>query len=357
MKRIVILGNALSGIKAIEELKRQGQELEALVISQENTFPYYRHLLPDLSGKKISQAKIFYHSPAEYEAGNINFIFDKKATRVNFKRGRLTLDDKDHVDYDWLLLTDTHPDPFSTVKGANKTGLFNLKRLADMSNFLKTMPLLETVVIQSDNLAGLKTAVALCGAGKEVILVAGGKNVLSGLLDEANAAMIDGLLQEAGVRLITQNRVAELLGDSEVKAIRLEAGKVIGCQAVLTDADIPDLRLFKDTELQFSQRVLVNEHYQTNIENVFALDAVCDRIIFSDRDVADHYPFLAEEQGKIVVSRIIGKDYISSAAPFSWTVDINLSTKLRVENNHLKFLADPGLALLQLQIEETVVNS
>lgn len=347
MKKIAILGNSLTAVKIIEQLKSFGEDVEAVFISSENTFPYYRNLLPELPSKKINQNKVFYRPAAEYEAEKIKFIFDKKPTRVNFKRGRVTLDDKEQIDYDYLIISDIFEAPFHNVKGDNKTGLYHLRRLTDMSDLLKAMPFIETIAVRSDNLAGLKTAVSLCAAKKEVILVTSEPRILNGLLEESNAMVVQTALEEIGLRIFTQNKITELLGDSEAKAIRLEGGKVLACQAVLTDSDLLDLRLFKETELQYSQRVRVNEAYQANFENVFAIDTVCDRMIFSDWDMADNSVEFAQEQARAIASRITGKEYVPAVAPFAWTITIGQTP--------FKFSASSSLSMLQLQREETPV--
>lgn len=334
MKKIAILGSSLSAIKVIEHLKAHDQDIEAVVISQENTFPYYRNLISQLPVKKINQNKLFYRPNAEYQGEKITFIFEKKVTRVNFKRRRLTLDDKEQIDYDVLLLADLSQPPFFGVKGANKAGLYNLKQLADTTTVLKLLPLIETIVIQSDHLAGLKMAIAFSEIQKEVILVTSGKNILNGLLSETDALALETLLQESGVRLMTESQIVEILGDTDAKAVRLQDGKVFGCQAVLTDADLPDLRLFKETELQSSQRVSVNESYQTNFDNVFALDAVCDNIKSNDWDISEIYSSLAQEQGKIIAARILNKEYSPVVQTLVWDLELKGEhIKISVEND------------------------
>jgi len=347
MKKIAVLGNSLTAIKIVDQLKSFGEEIEAVFVSSENTFPYQRNLLPEIPTKKINQNKVFYRPATEYEAAKVRFIFDKKATRINFKRGRLTLEDKEQIDYDILLLSDISQEPFADVKGSNKTGLYNLRRLTDVSSLIKNFAFIETIVIASDNLAGLKTAFSLCAAKKEVVLVTSEAKILNGLLDGESAAIVHAYVEEGGLRIITQNRILELLGDNETKAVRLEGNKVLACQAVLTDSNALDLRLFKETELQCGERVFVNEHYQTNFDNVFAIDTVCDRMIFSDWDMADNYLEFVEEQASTVASRIAGKEYTAISTPFSWTINL--------DQNPLKFSASPSLSMLQLERNETPV--
>jgi nitrite reductase (NADH) large subunit len=329
--KIAVIGNSLTAIKTIEELKTQGEDVEAVFVSSENTFPYLRHQLDSLPSKKVTQNKILYRANTEYEKEKIQFIFDKKVTRINFKRGRITLDDKEQIDYDVLLLSDLVLPPFFGLKGANKTGLYNVKRLFDINALIKALPGVETIVIESDHLSGLKAALAFASLAanppKEVILVTSRKNVLGGLLNENDAASLEVLLTQGGLRIIAQNQIAEILGDNEAKAVRLQNGKVFGCQAILTDSDLPDLRLFKESELQHNQRVVVNEKHQTNFDNVFALDSVCDTITFNDWDMSLSYPLLAQEQSKVIAAAILKKEYVQSVPIPSLVWDIEAGSE------------------------------
>ena len=341
MKKIAVIGNSLTAIKTIEELKAQGEEIEAVFVSPENAYPYLRQELYYLPSKKMTQNKVLYRANTDYEKDKISFIFDKKITRVNLKRRRLTLDDKEQIDCDILLLSDLPQQPFFGVKGANKAGLYNIKRLADMNALLKALPAVETIVVESDHLAGLKAAVTFAALPsnppKEVILVTSAKNVLGALLNNEVLSGLDALVAQGGVRIITESQITEILGDNDVKAVRLQNGKVFGCQAVLTDSDLPDLRLFKETELQHDQRVAVNANGQTNFENVFAIDAVCDTITFNDWDVSKSYPVLAQEQSKMIAAAILKKEYLAQAAQMAWDIEIG--------NEKIAFSGNPAASI------------
>jgi NAD(P)H-nitrite reductase large subunit len=356
MKKIVVLGNSITAIKVIEEIKFSGEDVEAVVISSENTFPYYRNLLNTLPGKKNQQNKILYRSNEEYQKEKIGFIFDKAVTRINFKRNRLTLEDKEQIDYDVLLLSDLVRDPFYGVKGANKEGLYNLKRLSDMTALSKSLALIETLVVQSDSFAGLEMARAFCEIKKEVILLTSEKNILGNFLASDDALALEVILQEQGLRIMKDSQIVEILGDTQAKAIRLQTGKVFGCQAILTDCDLPDLRLFKETQLQCSQRVSVNTAHQTNFDNVFALDAVCDTMKTSDWDVSQNYLQSVDQQSQIIAAKIIGKEFpIIPEHLFTWDFE------LKGEVAKLSILAAkeelPGSPNIEISNEEAVVIS
>ena len=157
-----------------------------------------------------------------------------------------------------------------------------------------------------------------------MILVTLGKNILSKLLNETDALILESLIAQSGIRVITESQIFEILGDNDVKAIRLQGQneKVLGCQAILTDVDWPDLRLFKETELQHNQRVVVNANGQTNFDNVFALDAVCDNIILNDWDTAANYSDLVMEQSKFIAAAILKKEYIRQTQTLTWDLSL-----------------------------------
>jgi nitrite reductase (NADH) large subunit len=103
------------------------------------------------------------------------------------------------------------------------------------------------------------------------MLVVEGHYPLSGWLDEESGAALTNLLKEAGIRVLCQNQVAEVLGDQEVKAVRLSSGKVFAAEILVVDRFEPDLRLFKESGICNETSFLVNAEGRTSLPYVFAL--------------------------------------------------------------------------------------
>ncbi len=287
MKRVIVMGNSIAGIKAIEEIRKIDQTAQITLFTLEEHVSYYPHLLADLIANEISKDRVYYQPREYYQQLRVGLV-EAKISRVNLKRRRITTEDKQIFDYDLLIIADTGVDKFPDIKGTHKDRVFSLRRFGDMNQFLTALPLVETVIIQSGGALGAKMACALKKRNKEVIWIVPTKATLP--------------LAERNIRVMEEDAVGEILGDSEVKAIRLRSGKVIAAEAVIFGDTEVDLKLFKDSGLQVPNRISVNAHFQTNIENVFAINGACDSGHDRDFEDGDAYVSLLEQQGRTVAA-------------------------------------------------------
>ncbi|OGX27712.1 MAG: hypothetical protein A3D10_02775 [Omnitrophica WOR_2 bacterium RIFCSPHIGHO2_02_FULL_48_11] len=299
MKRVVVLGNSLAGGKALADIRAAQPEAECLLVSLDGNLPYDPSRLAEYLAKDISQDDIMYQSPKYYAENNIQIILDKKIEKVNFKKNQLATDQKEIIGYDILIIAETPDHKFPDIKGTNKNSVFNLNKLADVNQLSKDLIFINSVVIQSDAWAGVQQAYALRKRGKEVLLIVSAKSVVAQLAEEG-VKLITENLEAQGIRILFDSAIAEILGDGDVKAVRLKSGKVLAADAVLFDEVLPNLRIFQDSPLQTEQRIKVNSFLRTNIENVYAVDAVAELASASTQDLL--------EQGRVVAAVLQGQD-------------------------------------------------
>jgi len=240
MKKIVVIGNSIAGVKALETIRGFDTECSLTIFALDGFYPYNRDLFADYFLKKIKESKLSYKPKEFYEQSRINVILERQISRVNFKNKRIFTQEKDQIDFDVLIIVDTHQVKFPDIKGTGKTGVFALRKLSDLKKMITAFPLIETVVIETNSPQGLRMADAFKKTGKEVIVL--------------------------------DNSVAEILGDAEVKAIRLKSGKVLAAEMVIFAETPPDLRVFNETGLETGERIWVDSSFKTNLEGVFALD-------------------------------------------------------------------------------------
>ncbi|HOW34888.1 MAG TPA: FAD-dependent oxidoreductase [Candidatus Omnitrophota bacterium] len=313
MKKIVVLGNSIAAIRALEEIRVADQESEITVFSYEAHFAYRRHLLADLLEKDAPQEKVFYKPNDFYKDKKINVIFDKKIGRVDFKKSRVITEEKEQFPYDVLIIADG-ADKFPEIKGVSKAGVFSLKRLSGIKDILTIIPVIDTVVVEGNSIAALKVAAGLRKRGKEVLLVIPNEYLLSSLIDRDPSEILAKHLEESGVRIVKENSISEILGDNDVKAVRLKSGKVLAAQAVMFDEVSPDLKLFTDSVLEIDQRIPVDTGLRTNLENVFALDRMVKDAGLDGWDDCEISLLSLAEQGR-VAGCIIGGQEASFSVP------------------------------------------
>jgi nitrite reductase (NADH) large subunit len=275
MKRVAVIGNSIAGVKAIEELQSLDSSVQPIFILTEKGLPYNREQLADLLAQKIGIKEFFYKQRDYFEKNNIQLIENKKVNRINFKRGRISFEDKETIDYDALIITDMEGNKFPSIKGTNKEGLYNGGRFEDIKKVLDGLVFIDTCAIRAVSLDALKMALALHQREKEVIVIVP-PGTFADVPDQEFPQMLLQNLEDRGLRMIADQDIAEILGDSQLKAVRLSSGKVFGCQAVFLNGLDPELKTFKETPLQFNETITVDEQFRTNIENVWAVDRVID---------------------------------------------------------------------------------
>jgi len=88
-----------------------------------------------------------------------------------------------------------------------------------------------------------------------------------------------GVLSEPieGVEAVSDNPIVEILGEGEVKAVRLSNQKVIGASLVIfTEIFEPNIDFLKSTDIKINKGIVVDDAMRTNIPFVFAAGDACE---------------------------------------------------------------------------------
>ncbi|OGX43007.1 MAG: hypothetical protein A3G91_06090 [Omnitrophica WOR_2 bacterium RIFCSPLOWO2_12_FULL_50_9] len=271
MKRIVVLGSSVAAGKVSEEIRRLDPESEIILMGFDGCYPYDRYLFAPVIAKEVEYPQVFFRDKNFYEQHRIQVISDKKITRINLARNRIMTEDKTTFAYDALVIADAPGYRLPSIKGASKNGVFGFTHLKEIDNILDVLPLVETVVVQSDTPEGLQIAAAFLKRDKEVIWIVSGESIFPSLWGLEVGQKMASLLEIKGLRIMHENAIAEILGEGEAKAVRLKSGKILSVQVVILGDVEGDFRLFVDSSLKIHNRICVDDRFRTNVDNVFAV--------------------------------------------------------------------------------------
>ncbi len=274
MKKILILGSSIAGVKAIEEIRRSQPDCEATIVT-DGEYPYDRGLFAPGLAKEVDYKKKFFKPNDYYEKNRINVVTGKKIARINLKKCKITADDKEAYEGDVLIVTDAPAYKLPEIRGVNKNGVYTLQQLTELDQIIDFLPLIDAVVIQSDSKRGASIAAAFLKRDKEVIWVVSRDQVAQDLLAADTAGKMSEAAKENKLRVVAANPIAEILGEGDVKAIRLKSGKVLAAQIIIFPDAPVDFKVLTDPAVIVEGKIPVNERFQTGIEGVFALDAAC----------------------------------------------------------------------------------
>ncbi len=262
MSKTLILGNAQTAVAAVEQIRKEDPSSEIALFCPEGSLPYDRSLLPALLARDIKDAQVFMHPEKYYQEQNITLTAREELGRISVKRKHVSTAKKAQISYDRLLLTDTGAVFLPPVKGHQKDGVFNAWQLASTKALIKYLPYADNVVVSVTTLQGLNTACALARHKKEVVVVASGEELLPEVLDEETGALLKQILEGKGLRVMTANSIEEILGDAQVKAVKLKSGKVIACEAVVFDAVTADMRMLSEPVLNTPDEIRLDGCFQ-----------------------------------------------------------------------------------------------
>ncbi|MDP8213141.1 MAG: FAD-dependent oxidoreductase [Candidatus Zapsychrus exili] len=365
MKKIVVLGNSAASIKALEKIRLQDNESELTIIPWEAHQPYNSELLPKYLASSVSQDDISCRPQEFYQTNRINVVLDKKIVRVNFNKKKLFTEDKEQIDYDLLVIASAPCGKLPDIKGANKDGVYDFKNLDKINEILSLISITETIVVRADNFSGLQAAMAFAENRKEVILVSSDRSAVSSIINSEEGDWLLNNLKGLGIRFIGQESISEILGDSYIKAVRLGRGKVIATQILVFCDAKEDLRMFAGLDIGDTGKIKVNEQFQTNLEDVFAIGNTCE---CSDGTTFDS-DFLtlseSEYKGDILASKIMGQDqkFESKIQPlFAKTEDFSIISLCDVEKDDSilevqKLDEDSGVLRKVFVKDETIVGA
>ena len=274
MKNVVIIGQSPAAYAAVKALLDRDPSVGITLISCDGQLPYDRMLLPGLIDRSVKENDIFCAGEDFYRSAQVQVVAGKEISRVNFNRKRIFMADKVHVDFEGLIMADGPEPRLPAFKGVRRQGVFHLARLAVVKDLVRYLTFTETVLVEPLGFSGIKAALALKAVGKDVIVALRGELLLSGILPAGRSEALARALEKRGIRLIPGG-IDDIIGETEVKAVRLKSGKVVACDMVVIEDVAPDLRFLSDTELVAAERIPVTGPFRTNILGVHAIDVVC----------------------------------------------------------------------------------
>jgi NAD(P)H-nitrite reductase large subunit len=308
MKQFVIIGNSAAGIACVEAIRQRDKESKITVISDEDYSSYCRCLISYYLAGEVKEDKILLRPESFYKENNIELLLNKKVVRVNPKRNSLTLEDKSQLNYDALLIATGSRPKFPEIPGIKKRGVFGFRTIKDAKEIEGLVPVTKTALCLGGGLIGLKAAYALKKRNIEVKVIIKSKQVLSQMLDFAAAHFVQQRLQENGIDIIFGQDVIEVIGNGDIKAVKLDSGKVFGCSLVVVGKGVgANIDLVKDTEIKVNEGIIANNLMQTNIPNIYTAGDVCESfdLTLGNFSLNALWP-VAVQQGKIAGANMAG---------------------------------------------------
>lgn len=274
----VIVGNSAAAIGAVEGIRSVDPNGRITLFSDEPFHTYSRPLISYYLFGKVTEEKMYYRPLDFYQRQSVEARLGTKVSSLALDEKAVVLESGEKVAYDRLILATGGKPILPPMPGRELEGVSSFLKWEDVKGLEKTLfPGVRTVVIGA-GLIGLKAAEALVKRGAEVTVVELANRVLSAILDESAAGMVQQSLEEHGVTFFLENTVSEILGtDGKVSGVRLQNGTVCACDRVVIAIGVsPNADLARGTEITVNRGVVVDEALQTSVAGVYAAGDVAE---------------------------------------------------------------------------------
>lgn len=272
-ERLVLVGNGMAGMRAIEELLRIAPDkYDVTVFGAEPHGNYNRILLsPVLTGEK-KFTDIILNDPEWYATHGITLHVGKEVERIERGLRKVVARDGTSAPYDRLLLA-TGSSPFMIpVPGRELAGVLTFRDIHDVEAMLGAARCHRRAVVIGGGLLGLEAANGLLRQGMEVTVVHLLDALMEKQLDVTAAALLKASLEERGLRFIMRVQTEAILGDDRVRAVRFKDGTEIAAELVVMAVGIrPNDALARRAGLHCERGVVVSDTMQTYDPRIYAV--------------------------------------------------------------------------------------
>lgn len=344
-KKLVLVGNGMAGVRAIEHLLKLAPEAYEITIFGAEPHPNYnRIMLSSVLAGGANMEDIIINDLEWYKNNNIKLYTGHTVTSIDTAQRKVFSDKGIEVHYDELILA-TGSDPFMLpLPGAEKEGVIAFRDIKDCEIMQETSKTHKKALVIGGGLLGLEAARGLLHLGMEVSVVHIHDYIMERQLDEAASVMLRKELEAQGMKLLLKKQSEAILGKKRVKGLLFADGSIEDTDLIVMAVGIkPNVALARKSGVEVNRGIVVNDYMETNIPGVYAVGECAEHRGIAYGLVAPLY-----EQGAVLAKRLAG-------VPTEGYAGSVTSTKLKVSGVDVfsagQFTEQPGSRSLRYQDE------
>ncbi len=300
--KIVVVGNGNAGAALVDSLlAKDSGRVEITLYGDEEVGTYDRVRLSEFMAGTVDLAQLGMRSDDWYEERNVRFRRGVRVEELDTKAQKVRGTDGEWVPYDRLVFATGSSSSVPPIEGRDKKGVFVFRTVRDVEEMLEAAP--ERAVVIGGGLLGLEAAYGLTTHGSEVTVLHRSPHLMNQQLDPAAGRMLGREIEKIGIRFKVGANTEEIMGKGRVQGVKLKSGEYLPADMVVICTGIrPNKGLAGRAGVRANSGILVNEHMETNVKNVYAVGECTE---YNGQLIGLVAPAL--EQVRVVVDTILGE--------------------------------------------------
>ncbi len=314
---IVIIGNSAAAVGCIEGIRKNNQEADITVISNETHHTYSRPLISYLLYGKTDEQRMKYRPDSFYEENRVTAVLGKSVVRIDKDNKKVELDDGQIVAYDKLLVA-TGSKPFvPPMKGLDSVEKqFTFMTLNDAKALEAALFPSASVLVVGAGLIGLKCVEGIRDKVASVTVVDMADRILPSILDAEGSALVQKSIEQKGVKFILSNSVKEIKGNTAF----LTNDDILNFDIVVVAVGVrPNAELVKEIGGDVNRGIITDERCHTSIPDIYAAGDCTESY---DITVNQHR-ILALLPNAYMQGESAGYDMVGASKPYDKAIPMN----------------------------------
>jgi len=316
---LLIVGGGLATARAIKAYREAGGEGTVRLLSADAFVPYHR---PPLSKRYLrgeaEVADTLVEPEAFYAEHDVEVELETVVATLDLEGRRVLLEGGGARTFDKLLIASGATPRGLDVPGIDLEGVHMLRTLGNSTAIREAARGARHAVVIGAGFIGMEVAASLKQLGLEVTLVHRGKGLFELLRARQLMQFLADLYAREGVELVFGDEVQSFGGRSALDSVETARGRVMQAELAVVGIGVaPATGWLEGTGLHLDDGVVVNDRFETGVENVWAVGDVArfyDPIFGKHRRI-EHWSnanYVGVEVGKLIAGREGGYDTVSA---------------------------------------------
>ena len=224
-KKLILVGNGMAGVRAIEEILNVSKDLFEITIFGKEPHPNYnRILLSKVLQGDTKVEDITLNDWDWYKDNQITLYTGETVIKVDPSK-KVVMTDAGRIEpYDELILA-TGSLPFILpLPGADKKGVTAFRDIKDTDEMLAASKRYKKAAVIGGGLLGLEAARGLLNLGMEVSVIHIAPFLMERQLDETAAKLLQKELEKQGMKFLLEKSTDEIIGNERVEGVTFKDG-------------------------------------------------------------------------------------------------------------------------------------
>ena len=320
---IVIIGASHAGIALADNLRKDGYLDKIIIIEKLQNIPVEK---PPLSKKfldaSFTEKNIFLRKKEWFTDNSIELLLDKKVLEINNDKNNITLETKEIIEYDYLVVASGAKTNFLPKNLISIDDQITLRNFNDINKISNSLIGNKHITIVGGGYIGLELASSLKKNNYGVSVIEMSDRILERVASKELSEFFTKLHKGNGVNILCNEKLEKVIKKDKGFNVKTTFNEFETDLILVGIGVTPEIQLAQNIGIECEKGIVVNENYETSCKNIFSIgDCALNKNEYGMIIESIHH---AQFSASRVSSHILGKLKPVYEEPWFWSDQFNI---------------------------------